>query len=229
MSDTSTPRTDAERKLDDRDAETWRAFSEKLEAELTAALRDAEAYKEQLAKCEAHAGAMAKEYDAQVESFRALHSAQEQQVSAALRERDEAIEFLIRYTDSPEGHNFSASQQRDTANRLADELEKENAELRAERDASAAKVAELSTKVAQEHKLYTMASDNYANTLDRLVAEQAKRKEVESERDALRKTLFHVLHQRTGPMGMKVEDDLLRENEPLLLKCIELIRNRSQP
>lgn len=43
-----------------------------LEGDLNAMIRDADAYKEQLSKCEAHAGAMAKEYDAQVDSLRAL-------------------------------------------------------------------------------------------------------------------------------------------------------------
>jgi hypothetical protein len=40
----------------------------------------------------------------------------------------------------------------------------------------------------------------------------------------LTKLLHHVLHQRTGPMGLKVEDDLLRENEPLLLECLKYTR-----
>lgn len=38
--------------------------------------------------------------------------------------------------------------------------------------------------------------------------------------------LFSVLHQRTGALGLKVEDDLLRENEPLLLECIKATRNQ---
>lgn len=36
--------------------------------------------------------------------------------------------------------------------------------------------------------------------------------------------LHQVLHQRTGAMGMKVEDDLLRENESLLLECLKHTR-----
>jgi len=36
--------------------------------------------------------------------------------------------------------------------------------------------------------------------------------------------LHQVLHQRTGAMGLKVEDDLLRENEPLLLQCLKHTR-----
>lgn len=42
----------------------------------------------------------------------------------------------------------------------------------------------------------------------------------EAECERLRKLLSHVLHQRTGPLGLKVEDDLLRENEPLLLQIL---------
>lgn len=41
----------------------------------------------------------------------------------------------------------------------------------------------------------------------------------------LKKLLFHVLHQRTGPLGEKVEDILQRENQDLLLECIKHTRD----
>lgn len=49
--------------------------------------------------------------------------------------------------------------------------------------------------------------------------------ELISETAKLRRLLFHVLHQRTGPLGQKVEDILLRENEPLLLEILNHTRN----
>lgn len=52
-----------------------------------------------------------------------------------------------------------------------------------------------------------------------------KAKDPNEELREIKKTLFHVLHQRTGPLGEKVEDILQRENEELLLACIKHTRD----
>jgi hypothetical protein len=36
--------------------------------------------------------------------------------------------------------------------------------------------------------------------------------------------LHQVLHQRTGGVGLKVEDILIEQNEPLLLSCLKTLR-----
>lgn len=48
-----------------------------------------------------------------------------QAIEGLKRELAEVQQRLIAFTDSPEGKNFFAAQQRDTANRLVDELERE--------------------------------------------------------------------------------------------------------
>ena len=49
--------------------------------------------------------------------------------------------------------------------------------------------------------------------------------QIQDKTKELKQLLFHVLHQRTGPLGEKVEDILQRENQELLLACIKHTRD----
>ena len=63
------------------------------------------------------------------------------------RELNAANETLSRYLQSPEGRNIMAAQQRDTANRLADELEVENKRLQNELSRALDLISEQSSAI----------------------------------------------------------------------------------
>lgn len=126
-----------------------------------------------------------------VDKLRAQLSSRDATIAGLERERDEAIA----------NHGKKSGFWGRAASRLVTERDALRDEL---------------TRVRPKHDCYDRICAALGIEKDILGFVNALRQRV----GELQRVVNDILHQRTGPIGMKVEDDLMRENEPLYLRAL---------